>query len=99
MESKDKQAGIDSAKVGDIGADTMIANASLLISIYQAPTGQILWKSSVGDKELENILKGVLFEVSKHNMITDAVAASLKAVKEIYGSELLGPGGKPILRM
>jgi len=91
---------INSAKVGEVDIDTLIVNATLLCSIYQMPTGQIIWKSLMNsDEELGRVLNLASSEVHNHNIIKESVAASLKAVEDNYGSGLLGPDGKPALNV
>lgn len=90
---------INSAKIGEVDADTLIAGATILMTAYQTQTGQIVWKSNVSDTELEDVLNVMITRVRKHNILNEAVAASLKAIESTYRSNLFGPDGKPILNV
>lgn len=90
---------IDTAKIGEVDINAMITEAKLLVSIYQMSTGRIIWKSTVGDHQLESILNTVYAEVHKHNMLSETVTAVLKIIEKTYSSNLLGPDGKPVLNI
>ena len=90
---------IDTAKIGEADITAMITAANLHVSIYQMPTGRIIWKSAVGDQQLESVLSTIYAEVHKHNILSETVTAVLKVIEKTYSSNLFGPDGKKLLNV